>query len=350
MRIKRTTIQDLADHCELSKSTVAYVLREPVTCKASKVTKSKVASAVRKLNYKPNPAARALSTRRYRTIGVLMPPLSGYYVELMKNLDREMKAHGFYAIFSFWELDSSGATKMNSFKRAVLELSNHGIDGIITTENDVFLLEMDIPIVVYGNKWPSFDCVFPDKVTYMQETVEYLYQHGCRKIGFFGLTHEIRAKALREELYKYKLPVNEEWFIYGVGSPACGESNMRKLLSLDECPDAIILHSDFMMSGVLTAADEAGIKIPEDISIISYGNLLESKYFRPPLTTFDECLGLAAKMLTKTILKRIECPQEPPRQLSYKMPLIERKSVTSNKPIKKTGGTKNCRKKHLVNV
>lgn len=342
---QRTTIQNLADYCQLSKSTVAYVLREPDTCVASKATIEKVAYAKRKLNYKPNLAARALSTKKYQTIGVLMPPLSGYYVELMKHLDREMKARDFYAIFSFWELNSTKEKEFKSFTHSLVQLSNHGIDGIITTEHDDVLKKLDIPVVIYGNQWASFDCVFPDKIIYMQETVEYLYQKGCRKIAFLGLTHEIRATVLREELRKRKLPVHEEWFINGTGSPISGENNMRKLLSLNDRPDAIILHSDFMMPGVMLAADEVGVKIPDDISIISFGNMMESKYTRPSLTTFDECLELAARMLVKTILQRIDNPQAPPQQYSFKMPLIKGQSVTHSKSVKKNGKIKTAEQK-----
>lgn len=330
-RRKRVIIQDVADYCGLSKSTVAYILREPDSCKATVATKEKVASAVRKLNYRPNPAAKALSTRRYHTIGVLMPPLGGYYSELMVHLDREMKARGFYGIFSFWEVNSSGTTNLNSFKHSITQLCNHGIDGIITPEYNNFLLELDVPVVIYGNQWPSFDCVYPDKVTYMKKTVEYLCSHGHHKIGFLGLTHEIRATVLREELLKRRLPVNEQWFINGVATPTCGENSMQELLSQDELPDAVILHSDFMMPGVLLAADNAGVRIPEDISVISFGNLLESKYFRPSLTTFDECLELGAKLLVEIMLRRINDPQMPQWQQSFEMPLVERKSVINRR-------------------
>lgn len=324
------TVQDIADYCGLSKSTVAYVLREPSTCKATAATKEKVFTAACKLGYRPNSAARSLSTRRYRTIGVLMPPFGGYYNELMVHLDNEMNKYDYYGVFSFWELKE---LKYNTeaFKYSFSKLCNHGIDGIITVEYNQFLAKSDIPIVIYGNQWPSFDCVYPDKVLYMKETVEYLYRHGHRKIGFLGLTNEIRAEVLRKELLRYQLPVNEDWLINSPAVAEHGEKSMRKLLSLPQRPDAIILHSDLMMSGVLLAANEAGVRIPKDISVISYDNLQESRYFIPPLTTFDQCLRQAAKILVETMLRRIDNPQMPQCKQSFKMPLVERKSVINRK-------------------
>jgi LacI family transcriptional regulator len=320
---RRVTVQDVADYCGLSKSTVAYVLREPKTCKATEKTKVKVAEAVKKLGYRTNPAARALSTRRYNSIGVLLPPLGGHYTELTIELDKELRRKNYFGVFSFWDAADSD----KSFKKGLQHLLANGIDGIITVKYDEYLYKLNIPVVIFGNKWPSCDCVYPDKVAYMEETVKYLYDHNHHKIGFFGLTHEIRAKTLRKELEKYELPVNEDWFVDCWGIPEHGKKAMEKLLTLDERPDAIILHSDFMAPGVLSVAAQAGIKIPEDISLISYDNLEESNYCIPALTTFDQCLATAAKMLTKAMLTRLRTPEIPQQAFSYKMPLVERKSV-----------------------
>ena len=318
---KRVTLEDVAKYCGLSKSTVAYVLREPRTCKAAAKTKEKVAAAVRKLGYRTNPAARALSSQRYRAVGILFPSCSGHYGTLMVELDKEMRKHNYFSVFSFWEPDNP----TTSFKESLSHLCNHGIDGIITTEYNDLVCKLNMPVVIYGNEWPACDCVYPDKTAYMKETVEYLCRRNHRQIAFLGLTQEIRARVLREELTKRQLPVNEDWFINCM--PSDGEAAMRKLLSLPERPDAIILHSDSMAPGILSSADAAGVRIPEDISLISYDNLYESQYTRPPLTTFDQCLPLAAKMLTKTILRRIDEPQTPQLKLSFRMPLIERHSI-----------------------
>lgn len=318
---KRVTLEEVAEYCGLSKSTVAYVLRKPDSCKARPKTKAKVAAAVRKLGYRTNPAARALSTQRYRSIGILFPPCRGHYSPLLAELDKEMRKRNYFSVFSFWEPDNAAA----SFENSLAHLCNHGIDGIITTEYNPLVCKLNMPAVIYGNEWPGCDCVYPDKTAYMQETVAYLCRRNHRKIAFLGRTAEIRSKVLREELTERRLPVREDWFIDCMSSDA--EEAMRKLLALPERPDAVILHSDTMAPAVLVAAAETGVKIPEDISLISYDNLYESRYTRPALTTFDQCLPLAAKMLTETVLQRIDNPQMPQLKLSFKMPLIERDSV-----------------------
>ena len=315
---KRVTVQEIADCCGLSKSTVAYVLREPTTCRATEETRRKVLDMARTMGYQGNPAARALSTRRYRTIGMLLPMTEGYYGELMMSLDRVMKQRGYHGIYSFWE--------NGSFTEALSNLCRQGIDGLISLEYSKALAETGKPVVMFGNLWPEWDCVYPDKADYMRQTVAYLRGRGYRKIGFMGLTHELRAVVLREELSRYNLPVREEWFIDTFATRANGAMAAEKLLSLSERPEAVILHSDILMSGLVHAA--AGrIDIPRELAVISFDNLRESAYFQPPLTTFDQCLDQVAEWLVDTLLKRIADPKLPRILHSYTIPMIERNSV-----------------------
>lgn len=315
---KRITIQEIADRCGLSKSTVAYVLREPDTCRATPETRRKVLGTAKAMGYRGNPAARALSTRSYRAIGMLFPMAEGYYGELMMSLDRAMKLRGYHGIYSFWE--------NGSFPEALDNLCHQGIDGLISLEYSPALDDIGKPVVIYGNKWPRWDCVYPDKADYMRRTVAYLAGRGYREIGFLGLTHEIRAVVLREELARRGLQVRDEWFIDMFSNRENGKAAAEKLLALKERPAAVILHSDILMGGLLQTV--AGhIRVPEELAVISFDNLKESAYSLPPLTTFDQCLDQAAEWLVDTLLKRIAAPDQPQILRSYTAPMVERLSV-----------------------
>lgn len=315
---KRVTVQEIANRCGLSKSTVAYVLREPETCRATAETKAKVLNTARELGYRSNPAARALSTKSYKTIGMLFPMTEGYYGELMMALDKAMKVRGYHGIYSFWE--------NGSFAEALDNLCHQGIDGLISLEYSPALEDIGKPVVIFGNQWPKWDCVYPDKADYMRRTVGYLTDRGYQKIGFIGLTHESRAVVLREELARRGLPVRAEWFIDILSTRENSKAAMEKLLALKEMPEAVILHSDILMSGLLQASADR-IRIPEDLAVISFDNLKESAYFLPPLTTFDQCFEQAAEWLVDTLLKRIAEPEHPQILRSYVTPMVERKSV-----------------------
>ena len=319
MRKKAVTIQQIADRCGLSKSTVAYILRQPENCSARNSTKELVFTTAREMGYVVNTAARALSTGNYKTIGLLFPRTDGHYGELIMALDRELKINGFHGIFSFWENDG--------FPAAVKKLCQQGIDGIISLETDPVLKSSGKPVVICDNPWDGYDCVYPDKIGYAQQIFDHITRRGYKKIGYFGITTEIRGRTLKDLIIKAKLPFNEEWFVKAAGTRRHGESAMEQLLQCKELPEVIILHSDIMISGVLKVARQHNIRIPEEIAITSYDNLPESAQFYPEITTFDPQVQLQAEMLLETLLARIEKPHQPIRHTAIPTLLIERDSL-----------------------
>lgn len=323
MRKKAVTIQQIADRCGLSKSTVAYILRQPENCSARKSTKELVFETARKMGYVVNTAARALSTGSYKTIGLLFPRTDGHYGELIMALDRELKVNGFHGIFSFWENDG--------FSAAVKNLCAQGIDGIISLEIDPVLQNCGKPVVICDNPWDGYDCVYPDKAGYAQQMFDLITRHGYKKIGYLGITTEIRARTLKDLIIKANLPFNEEWFIKVAGSRKNGETAMEQLLKCRELPEVVILHSDIMLSGVLKIARQHNINIPGDIALASYDNLPESAQFYPAITTGDPQLRLQAEKLLETLLKRIASPQLPVMHTAIPVLTVERDSL----PLKK---------------
>ena len=323
MKKKAVTLQQIAEKCSLSKSTVAYILREPETCSAKPQTKKLVLDTARTMGYVSNTAARALSTGNYHAIGLLFPRVDGHYGKLIMALDRELKNRGYHGIFSFWENDG--------FPAAVKKLCRQGIDGIISLETDPVLKASGKPVVIYDNPWEEYDCVYPDKTTYAEQIFEYVTQRGYTRIGFFGITSEIRARRLKELIINANLPHRDEWFIKVPGCWQQGEAAMELLLKNDRLPEVIILHSDVMIGGVLKAARRHGIRIPEDIALASYDNLPESILFDPGITSADPQIAIQAELLLETLLKRIETPALPIRHISVPTLIVERDSL----PVKK---------------
>lgn len=319
MAKKAVTVQQIADRCGLSKSTVAYILRDPEKCSARNSTRELVLETARTMGYVGNTAARALSTGSYKTVGLLFPRTDGHYGELIMALDRELKVNGFHGIFSFWENDG--------FPAAVKKLCAQGIDGIISLEIDPVLKNSGKPVVICDNPWDEYDCVYPDKIGYAQQIFDYITRRGYKKIGYFGITTEIRARTLKELIIKAKLPFKDEWFIKVSGTRLHGESAMEQLLQCPELPEVIILHSDIMLSGVLKVARRHNIRIPEEIALTGYDNLPESAQFFPEITTFDPQVQLQAEMLLETLLARIEKPHQPIRHTAIPTLLIERDSL-----------------------
>lgn len=323
---KRTTLQDIADYCNLSKSMVAKVISNPENCKATVRTKTMVADAVKKLDYRPNFAAKALSTNRTFTIGILFPAINSFYGELGIQIDAALAKRGYTALFAYW--DGIKDTHQ-AFIRAFERMRLRGIDGVITCQYEESIAEAGIPIVTYGNERRLMDSVYPDKLDYAIRAIHYLVEHGHRHIGFTGLFHDIRYQQIRNEMEKLELPLVPEWFVpietyyqYEDGYKA-----MKQILALPKQPTAIVTHGDHVAMGALRATNEAGVRVPDDISLLSYDNLCESAYSIPPLTTFDQQYKLGAELLVETLIRRIENPTLPQQKRSFTMPLVERASV-----------------------
>lgn len=323
---QQITLQDIADYCGLSKSTVAKVISNPQNTKVRPVTVSKVLAAAKKLNYTTNFAAKMLRTQRSNTIGVIFPNVNSFYRELVTHLDSQLAKRGYFGLFSFWDpLDKK--TYLSSYKR----MRDHGVDGIITNDKDESIPDMDIPTVIYGNRLRVFDCVYPDKLDYARRAVLHLHEMGHEKIGFIGAMHDPRFQAICDELRRLNLEVCPEWLLQCSAYMRNGYDMMRYLLKQSKLPTAVILHSDHLAFGVIRAAEEAAIRIPEDLSILSYDNLAESEFSNPPLTTFDQRYEYAAEQLVDILLKRIQNPSLSQQCISYVMPLVERKSVKNLK-------------------
>lgn len=323
---KPVTLEDIACRCGMSKSTVAQVIRDPKGCKASLRTRDLVLSAARELDYHPNYAARALSTRRTYTIGVLFPAMRSFYDELSMELCTILESRGYYGLFGYWDIrhDASSA-----FRQAFMGMKHRGVDGVITCEYDESLADADIPVVTYGNERRLMDCVYPDKADFARRAIQYLYARGHRSIAFCGVLADIRYTYFRQAMEELGLTWRPE-FVFDVSATLEeGYEVVRKLFGGSSTPTAIVSHSDCMSQGILGALWASGKKVPDDVSVLSYDNMQFSAYTQPPLTTFDQNFQLAAQLLADTILRRIKNPGIGQQKRTYKMSLIERKSVTS---------------------
>jgi len=323
---RSVTLQDIADHCGFSKSTVAQVLRSPERCKAAAATRKQVLAAARELGYQPNLTARSLSTRRSFTIGVMFPAVGSFYHELVIRLDAILAQHGYYGLFSYWptRLDAHSA-----FRHAFDRMRQYGVDGIITCEYDESLAEEGIPIVTYGNERRLMDCVYPDKKEYAVQAVRYLYERGHRRMAFMGFFEDVRYQALKQAMTEVGVAVNPTWMIPASNVLEANFDRIREILSQPTRPTAVITHSDHLAMGVILTAHEVGKRVPDDLSVLSYDNLREAAFCLPPLTTFDQRFDLAANLLAETVIRRIETPSLPQQKRHYTMPLIERASVAS---------------------
>src|SRR5665648_673971 len=265
MKKSRTTITEIAKELGISPSSVSRALNNHPAI--STKTREAVIELARKLNYQPNLLALNLLKKRTNTIGVIVPEITSYF---------------FSSIIS-------------------------GIqDLLILTENN-------IPLVIFDRDCEGIevDKVFVDEYKGAFQAVEYLIKTGCRRIAHIAgpstlSTVKHRLEAYKDALRLHGLPVSEEYIVEAEGfMPEHGIDPTKRLLALPTPPDAIFTINDGVAIGAMYIIKEAGIKIPEEISIIGFDDDPHSCYFKPSLSTVWQPTYELGMLSARILMKRV---------------------------------------------
>ncbi len=320
------TIFDVAKEAGVSKSTVSRVVNNDECVK--KETRDAVNAAIKKLNYSPSFMAQAIRTRKTHTIAFMIPEYSNiYYAEMFRGVEDIALEHGYMVLVCNTQRHALSEVEY------VQELLKRSIDGIIYNTyriNDEMaeylrLVEQKIP-VVYTNKPILKDRnvphVYTDGLPGTQNAVRYLHKKGKRKIGYVLDSEEINV--ITERFYGYLqgleecgLPRNEDWIyrIHRGNEPNYidqGRDAAKYYVSLHDRPDAILTAIDMLGIGCVRGFHEAGIKMPEEMSVIGFDNIFLSSLIEPPLTTIGQPIremGQAAAKMLISMVEGKECRQ-----------------------------------------
>lgn len=324
---KRVTLVDLAACCGLSKTAVGAILSHDPKYKVSPETKDMVLALARKMDYKPNLAAKALVSRKHYTVGMLFYSVKDRcYSEIMAAAQQKLAEKGYASLFAFWE-DSD-------FMSAFNMLADHGVDGIITNapEELAQTLPADMPVVLYGFSSQTRDAVLVDRRAAIRKVLNYLYDNGHRDFGYLcNPAPEPRYQAFLDFLHSKHLRVHREWMKPTVNDINAREAAMKEILACRSCPTAIIVQNDVTAMAAMAIAVNAGVKVPEQISFVGFDNILESRYAVPALTTLDIRIEETAAHLADLLMKRIKNPKTPVMSCRIEPELVLRKSCISLK-------------------
>ncbi|MFB7249513.1 LacI family DNA-binding transcriptional regulator [Microbacterium sp. NPDC056234] len=310
----RATRNDVAKLAGVSPAVVSYVVNG--TKRVGEATEERVREAVAKLGYRANPSARALRLGSTEMLGMLMPTaMNPYFAQLAHEVEVAAARHGYLVITS--SSDSSVATE-----RVQLEqLAGRLVDGIFlcSTVFDPDLRNLDlagIPIVVLNNSAsvPTRDSVGVDLLHGAHLAVEHLAEHGYEDIGLViggttGDEEDGRETGWRESLDRLGLEPGP--IARGSFTPDGGYDAMRRLIRSGDVPRALFVASDQMGRGVLKAAHETGLRIPEDLAVVSFDGSLDAAYSWPTLTSVAQPLTEMAEAAVDALLG----PQHEPRHL-----------------------------------
>ncbi|MCT1716751.1 LacI family DNA-binding transcriptional regulator [Dermabacter hominis] len=292
---RRVTIYDIAKHVGVSASTASRALHKPG--RVSKATEERVKKAAATLGYRANPAARALPTGRTGTIALLVADITNSVsFEIVRGAEREAEKHGYVLVTSEFREDHVKeasrarylAPSVDGFVLASSRLDDEAIANIAALN----------PVVTLNRESPSAFSVLADHEPALRELVRILAAEGHDRLCYLGGPASSWTNAKRWEVIEAVARDEQiEALTIGPNHPT-REAGQRALDAVrDTGASAVIAYNDVMAIGLLTAARDAGLRIPEDFSIAGIDDIFGSDFTCPPLTTIAaplEEMGAAA--------------------------------------------------------
>src|ERR1700733_8481786 len=308
---KSASIYDVAREASVSVFTVSAVIngKEHV----GKKLRERVEAAISKLNYRPNLVARSLAKQKTHTIGMIVPDIANpFFPMVVRGAEDAAQKHGYNLLLC--NSDDSLAKEEASIE---LLLSKR-VDGILLTKaaEDFtpslrqMIKQVDIPFVLVMRTYPKLtnDAVITDDYQGAFEAVCHLARSGRRRIGLIGGPRKVsnaqaRWEGFRDALKAEGLPYEPGLDIEGDYRIESGFRAGHALLS--HRPDGIYVANHLMTVGLLKAAEEMGLRCPEDFGLVSFDDYPWLGVFRPRLTTVElpkHQLGIeAAELLIRRI-------------------------------------------------
>ncbi|MGQ8336980.1 LacI family DNA-binding transcriptional regulator [Sunxiuqinia sp. A32] len=311
----RTTITEIARELNVSPSTVSRALNNHPAISAK--TRDAVIELARKLNYQPNLLALNLLNKRTNTIGVIVPEItSHFFSSIISGIQDLLNPLGVNMIIG--QSNESYEEEMS----IVRTFTSIQVDGFLispSSETKNFdhlkiLKESNIPLVIFDRDCEEIevDKVFVDEYQGAYQAVEYLINSGCRRIAHIAgpsilSTAKHRLEAYKNALKTYGIPVRDEYIVETNGfAPEHGIDLTKKLLALPKRPDAIFAINDGVAIGAMYVIKEAGIVIPDEISVIGFDDDPHSCYFKPSLSTVWQPTYELGMLSARILMKRIQ--------------------------------------------
>lgn len=287
-------IRAVAERAGVSIASVSRALNSPAAVRPD--LRARIAEAAAAIGYTPNSAARALSSRRTRTLGAIVPTIDNtMFARGVDALQKYLSSVG-YMLF----LTTSGYDLDAEFEQA-RNLVSRGVDGLVLRGDRHhgalldLLKEHNVPFVNVGVYRPDrpHATIGCDNEAAAHRAATHLIEIGHRRIGVVSALlnnndrAEARVEGFRRALRENALEDRADWRIETPYTLAGAREAARHLISLPERPTAVFCGNDVIAYGVLLEAERCGLSIPRDLSVVGFDDLEWSRHLRPSLTTIQ---------------------------------------------------------------
>jgi DNA-binding LacI/PurR family transcriptional regulator len=321
------TIYQVADRAGVSIATVSRVLRG--TAPVAEATRNRVLSAVDELNFTPSRSARSLAEGLHAANGIVFPDLSGpYFAEVVLGYEEVAAELGRSVLI----LSTHGR---QAARQMVLDLASR-VDGLVVlgrTVDDDLLADMagrGLPLVLMArDPVPGADTVNAENTASARALTEHLVDHGYRSFAFLGdattsADASQRWTAFRSVLRAAKVPVPR-------APIACAfdEEDGRRAadrLLRRKPPRALVCANDEIALGAVTAAEAIGLRVPDDLAVTGWDDVMAARHSRPGLTTVRQPMRELGAWAARRLHERLAGDASEPRHEVLPTQLVQRAS------------------------
>jgi LacI family transcriptional regulator len=331
------TIKQVAKAAGVSFKTVSRVVNDDNNVSAD--TRARVLEAITQLGYRPNLIARNMRTRRTHLLGLLADEIAvtPFAVNLIKGAQDAARQRGFMLMIISCDND------LQRTDDAIETLLKRKVEGIIyaTMRHEVITLPQHLdeaPTVLANCRSHDarFTSVVPDEEQGGYEATRALLARGRRRIAFINLEPDAaatigRLQGYRRALAEHGIPYDESLVRHtdvSIDKRDSGSAEMKMILASGAAPDGVFCGNDQIAIGVYETLASAGLRIPDDVSVVGFDNLvLIAAYLRPALTTMALPHYEMGYWAVEHLLDALENPAHSNEQVTLPCPLVVRESI-----------------------
>ena len=328
------TIKEIAKRAKVSIATVSRALNDDE--RVNEETKQLINSISDQLNYRPNILARNFVKKKSNIIGLILPEISDeFFTDIIQGIDEISFSFDYYTMVASSHKNKTIVESISTF------IGSGMIGGLIilvplfTDEIKNVLSKPHIPVILIcgDSTIKNFDTISIDNYQGSYDLTNYLIcSKGYKKISYISgplnnIDALLRKKGFQDACRKNNINVEKEWIKEGDFTRQKGETICREILQGSKKPEIIVAANDMTAVGCYNVIKTHKLKIPADIAVTGFDDILLARYIEPGLTTvranIEEVSKTAATMLLNKMKKQLK---EEPRHIRIKTELIMRKS------------------------
>ncbi len=308
---RKVTLRTIADHLNLTPGTVSAALNNSSAARSiPEHTKQRILAAARELNYRPNFFARSLRLQRTYTIGVIAEEIGDAYGSLIiSGIEQHLRQNNFFFLTVIHRHDKKLLQTYSQMLQA------RGVEGFITVDTSITEPPSLPTVAVAGHqRVPGVTNIVLDHKHAARMALEHLRELGHEDIAFvkgqtFSSDSAVRWDAIVETSQELGVRIQPELTVQIEGTdstPAIGYPVGKQLLARKRPFTAVFAYNDISAIGAIWAFREAGLRVPQDVSVVGFDDIPGAAFANPGLTTVRQPLLRMGQIAAQTVIDRIE--------------------------------------------